>query len=191
MLRTQKSQPILFKKIKTKLPNQTNKTKNKPNHTRPGQTPKNFISKFLFLVLGAMEIDEKVKLPVRLGALRPRTAYLPHAPPGSSPWPPSQRDTGPLSPPCHLADNVESQPIPADQLHPWKSWDHSELSYPRVPAVLQLLPALWESISHRHLLSDGCQLRGKLINLVFADKGLTPPRGICIFIGDCYKNSDP
>lgn len=85
MLRTQKSQPILFKKIKTKLPNQTNKTKNKPNHTRPGQTPKNFISKFLFLVLGAMEIDEKVKLPVRLGALRPRTAYLPYAPPGSSP----------------------------------------------------------------------------------------------------------
>lgn len=26
---------------------------------------------------------------------------------------------------------------------------------------------------------------------MFADKGLTPPKGICILIGDCYKNSDP
>ena len=53
------SQPILF--TKTCPTNQTSKTK---NQVIPGKiTPQNFISKFVFLVLGTMEMDEKVKLP--------------------------------------------------------------------------------------------------------------------------------
>lgn len=54
-----------------------NKTKTKPSQTTITKT---FVG-FLFLALCAMGLDEKVKLPVRLGTLRPKstpTCHMPH-----------------------------------------------------------------------------------------------------------------
>ena len=91
-------------------------------------TPRNFISKFLFLVLGAMEMDEKVKLPTYVVGSAEVQSSLPAT---CHTWVftltlKSKRHRPP-SPPCHLisvlSDKGEPQPIPVNQLQPWKSWD--------------------------------------------------------------------